>query len=191
MKKAGRVTSWNADQGYGFIDVHADVKDIFFHITALQNRSVRPKPGDRVMFELGKGKDGRMQASNVSILGAPEPQNQASVLPVFLAAIALAAIFAGALGGFLPRLAGAISLVMSIVAFLAYNADKTRANRKEWRTPEAHLHFLALCGGWPGALAAQHLLRHKNRKQEFQAAFWGTVVLNIGAMVLWKTLVPA
>jgi len=52
-----------------------------------------------------------------------------------------------------------------------------------------NLHFLALCGGWPGALAAQHLLRHKNRKQAFQVVFWGTVALNIGALVLWMTTI--
>ncbi len=51
------------------------------------------------------------------------------------------------------------------------------------------MHLIVLCGGWPGALAAQHLLRHKNRKQEFQIVFWGTVALNIGALVLWKTAI--
>ncbi|WP_272956342.1 DUF1294 domain-containing protein [Cupriavidus necator] len=46
-----------------------------------------------------------------------------------------------------------------------------------------------MCGGWPGALAAQHLLRHKNRKQEFQIVFWATVALHIGALALWRTTV--
>ncbi|MHA7680384.1 DUF1294 domain-containing protein [Cupriavidus sp. PET2-C1] len=191
MKKAGRIKSWHADKGYGFIDIHADVKDIFFHVTALRHRAVQPKPGDRVTFELGKGKDGRLQATNVSILGTPKGQgqgqrqaSQAHLLPAVTAAAALMAIAGGALSGYLPRYAGLVSLVMSAVAFLAYALDKNSAKHDAWRTPEARLHFLALCGGWPGALAAQHLLRHKNRKQEFQLVFWGTVALNLGALVM-------
>ncbi len=188
MKKAGRIKSWHPDKGYGFIDIHADLKDVFFHVTALQTRSVKPKPGDRVSFELAKGKDGRMQALNVTIAGAPKSTGgEASWLPAFVALSALATIVICSLGGYLPRLAGIISVLASIVAFLAYSDDKGRANRNAWRIPEANLHFIALCGGWPGALAAQHLLRHKNRKQAFQVVFWGTVVLNIGALALWKT----
>jgi uncharacterized membrane protein YsdA (DUF1294 family) len=37
---------------------------------------------------------------------------------------------------------------------------------------------LALIGGWPGALIAQQVLRHKSRKNAFQFMFWMTVVLN-------------
>ncbi|WP_455289157.1 cold-shock protein [Cupriavidus necator] len=59
MRRAGRVKTWHADKGFGFIDVHADTNDVFFHITAPQTRAVTPTPGDRVSFELGKGRDGR------------------------------------------------------------------------------------------------------------------------------------
>ncbi|QQX85227.1 cold shock and DUF1294 domain-containing protein [Cupriavidus necator] len=191
MKKAGRIKSWNADKGYGFIDVHADVKDVFFHVTAVQTRSVQPKPGDRVSFVIARGKDGRMQALNVTIVGAQKSATSAdaSWLPALLGLAALAVIITSSLGGYLPRQVGIVSLLTSIVAFVAYAVDKARASRNAWRISEANLHFLALCGGWPGALAAQHLLRHKNRKQEFQVTFWGTVALNIGAMALWKTVI--
>lgn len=189
MRKAGRVKSWNAEKGYGFIDVHADLKDIFFHITALQNRSAKPKPGDRVTFELCKGKDGRTQAVNVSIAGAPKHQSEVSVMPVMVAVAALMAMVGAAWIGYLPRYVGAISFLLSLMTFVTYAIDKARANQNTWRIPEANLHLLALCGGWPGALAAQHLLRHKNKKPEFQVTFWGTVALNIGAIVLWKTMI--
>ncbi|PLP96292.1 DUF1294 domain-containing protein [Cupriavidus pauculus] len=191
MKKAGRIKSWHADKGYGFIDIHADLKDVFFHASALRTRVVQPKVGDRVSFELANGKDGRMQALNVSIAGVPESGTGAGAnwLPAFVGVVALAAIVLGTLGGYFPRLVGIVSVMASVIAFLAYADDKARANRKVWRIPEAHLHFVALCGGWPGALAAQHLLRHKNRKQAFQAVFWATVVLNIGALALWKTVI--
>ncbi|MGO4762746.1 DUF1294 domain-containing protein [Cupriavidus sp. 2KB_3] len=190
MKKAGRIKSWHADKGYGFIDIHADLKDVFFHVSALQTRSGQPKPGDRVSFELARGKDGRMQALNVAIAGAPKSGGGgANWLPALIGLAALAIIVVGALRGDLPRQAGIVSVLASVIAFLAYADDKARANRKAWRIPEANLHLIALCGGWPGALAAQHLLRHKNRKQAFQVVFWGTVALNIGALVLWKTII--
>ncbi|MFS8979820.1 DUF1294 domain-containing protein [Cupriavidus necator] len=51
------------------------------------------------------------------------------------------------------------------------------------------MHLFALCGGWPGALAAQHLLRHKYRKRAFQVKFWGTVAVNVVAMVLWQYVI--
>uniref|UniRef100_UPI003F4933F8 DUF1294 domain-containing protein n=1 Tax=Cupriavidus yeoncheonensis TaxID=1462994 RepID=UPI003F4933F8 len=191
MKKAGRIKSWHADKGYGFIDIHADLKDVFFHVTALQTRSVQPRPGDRVSFELTRGKDGRMQALNVRIAGAPKSTVSAgaSWLPALVSLAALATIVVGAFGGYLPRQAGIVGILASVVAFLAYYEDKARASRKAWRIPEANLHLIALCGGWPGALAAQHLLRHKNRKQAFQIVFWGTVTLNLGALVLWKAAI--
>lgn len=191
MRKAGRVKTWHADKGFGFINVHADTKDVFFHVTALQTRAVTPTPGDRVSFELGKGGDGRIQALNVAIVGAPKGRSDASPWPVFAALAALGLIAGGALLGYFPRRAGIVGLLASLITFFAYDADKKRASRNAWRTPESTLHLLALCGGWPGALAAQHLLRHKNRKRAFQVTFWGTVAVNVGAMMLWRSVMAA
>jgi uncharacterized membrane protein YsdA (DUF1294 family) len=42
--------------------------------------------------------------------------------------------------------------------------------------------MIALLGGWPGALLAQKLLRHKSKKQSFQVVFWATVLLNCGVL---------
>ena len=78
--------------------------------------------------------------------------------------------------------------VASVVAFIAYAIDKSAAQNGRWRTKESSLHMFALIGGWPGALAAQRLLRHKSSKQAFQMAFWGCVALNCAA--LGWTLTP-
>ncbi|MBU1980413.1 MAG: DUF1294 domain-containing protein, partial [Gammaproteobacteria bacterium] len=59
---------------------------------------------------------------------------------------------------------------------------KGAARNDQWRTPESTLHLFALVGGWPGALAAQRLLRHKSKKQPFQMMFWTTVVLNCSTL---------
>jgi uncharacterized membrane protein YsdA (DUF1294 family) len=71
--------------------------------------------------------------------------------------------------------------VASAITFLVYAADKTAARKGRWRIPEATLHILALIGGWPGALIAQQLLRHKTQKQPFRFIFWITVILNLAA----------
>lgn len=78
--------------------------------------------------------------------------------------------------------------ITSIVTYVVYAIDKRAAIKGRWRVPEAHLHLLALAGGWPGAWVAQRTLRHKSIKRSFRFVFWITVLLNavilIGLMVL-------
>jgi uncharacterized membrane protein YsdA (DUF1294 family) len=74
------------------------------------------------------------------------------------------------------------SLLMSALAFIAYALDKSAAKNNRWRTPERTLHWLALLGGWPGALLAQRVLRHKSKKTAFLLVFWLTVLINCAAL---------
>jgi uncharacterized membrane protein YsdA (DUF1294 family) len=87
------------------------------------------------------------------------------------------AVFAGRL----PRAVLTFYLGASAIAFVAYALDKSAARHDRWRTPERTLHLFGLIGGWPGALFAQRLLRHKSSKVEFQRVCWATVVLNCTA----------
>ncbi len=82
----------------------------------------------------------------------------------------------------LPALILSLYTGTSILAFIAYDVDKSAAAHNRWRTPERTLHLIALLGGWPGALAAQWLVRHKSAKASFQMVFWLTVLLNCGAL---------
>lgn len=90
-----------------------------------------------------------------------------------------------------PWLVPAVYAAMSLVTFFAYGLDKRAARRGTRRIPEATLHVLSLLGGWPGALVAHGLLRHKTRKQPFRAVFWATVAANLGllAALVWAYLV--
>jgi len=72
----------------------------------------------------------------------------------------------------------------SVVTFFVYMSDKSAARKDQGRTKEKTLHLLGLMGGWPGALIAQKLLRHKTRKLSFQVAFWATVLINC-AGIIW------
>ncbi|MEG2941275.1 MAG: DUF1294 domain-containing protein, partial [Thermomonas sp.] len=61
-------------------------------------------------------------------------------------------------------------------------------NTRWRRMPEDTLHLLDVLGGWPGALIAQQLHRHKTVKASFQTAFWFSVLLNLGvAFLLWRS----
>lgn len=92
------------------------------------------------------------------------------------AAFFAALVWVTALG--MPRFVLLGYAVLSALAYIAYGLDKRAARRGEWRTREATLHLLALLGGWPGALIAQRVFRHKTGKAPFQAVYWITVGLN-------------
>jgi len=82
-----------------------------------------------------------------------------------------------ALGGtsWLPLLA---YLLVSLLSLLLYWQDKRQARAQGSRTPEKVLHASELCGGWPGALLAQQLFRHKTRKPAYQLRFWAIVAVH-------------
>ena len=57
---------------------------------------------------------------------------------------------------------------------------------EQLRIRESTLHLFSLLGGWPGALIAQELFRHKAKKLEFQFFYWITVVANCLTLA-WST----
>ena len=72
--------------------------------------------------------------------------------------------------------------IVSVLAFFLYWSDKRKARTDAWRTPENVLHAVELAGGWPGALLAQQVFRHKTRKVSYQLLFWLIVLLH---QVFW------
>ncbi|WP_236721953.1 DUF1294 domain-containing protein [Pseudomonas frederiksbergensis] len=98
---------------------------------------------------------------------------------VFLALCALPAFGSMLLGwrgiSLIPLAAYAI---VSLLAFFLYWSDKRKAQADSWRTPENVLHAIELAGGWPGALLAQQVFRHKTRKVSYQLVFWIIVLLH-------------
>jgi uncharacterized membrane protein YsdA (DUF1294 family) len=106
------------------------------------------------------------------------PPLASAIVFVFAAFLALATM-----QGKLSALLLALYLVASIVAFTVYASDKSAAHNGRWRTRESTLHLLALIGGWPGALIAQKVLRHKSKKQPFQVIYWITVTVNCTLLV--------
>ena len=69
-------------------------------------------------------------------------------------------------------------LGMSLLSIWQYARDKHNAQTGAWRIPEKQLHTVELLGGWPGALLAQQLLRHKTKKASYQGVFWLIVLIH-------------
>ncbi|MBH0066837.1 DUF1294 domain-containing protein [Pseudoalteromonas sp. NZS100] len=74
--------------------------------------------------------------------------------------------------------------VLSAITFLMYAWDKRSSHKKVNRTPERTLQLLALFGGWPGALLAQQLLRHKSQKRRFIVMLWLYILINAGCSII-------
>ena len=58
-------------------------------------------------------------------------------------------------------------ILINLVTFVIYGADKWKAKAGKRRVPEKTLLVLTLIGGSVGALFAMLLFRHKTRKLEF------------------------
>jgi len=185
MRYQGRISNWKDEKGFGFISPNGGGNQVFVHIKSFSNRQRRPVGDELVTYELKVDAKGRTQAEDVAFVGeraqsntSPERRNTSLVL----AAVFIVIVSVSSLVGMLPFAVLWLYLFGSAVTFLAYAFDKSAAMNNRWRTQESTLHLFALIGGWPGALAAQKLLRHKSKKQSFQIVFWSTVILNCSAL---------
>ncbi|WP_304525885.1 cold shock and DUF1294 domain-containing protein [Halomonas sp. I5-271120] len=181
----GRIADWKDDRGFGFISPDSGGDRLFFHVSGMARGASRPSVGDSVSYEMSTASDGKARAVNVrpAGLGAVSGMlmskrmlfSAAALLPfpVLWRLVDTGKLPASSLSGF----AG-----MSALTFVLYGLDKWAAQREAQRTSENTLHFCALLGGWPGALLAQQVFRHKSSKRPFQIIFWFTVVLNCGVL---------
>lgn len=195
MRFVGKLKSWNDERGFGFIEPVRSGKDIFVHIKAFPPGSGRPSIGQTLTFEVEPGPNGKSRAHSVEYLvlsgttkqhrpysPAPWSLPRALAIPAFVAFW-----FYVASRWQVKSVVFEVYIGLSLVTFLAYALDKSAAINGRWRTPEKTLHLLGLAGGWPGALLAQQLLRHKCSKTSFVAVFWITVVANVTAFFAWHS----
>ena len=62
----GTVKWFNASKGFGFIQPDDGSKDVFVHISAVEGAGLSTlNEGQKVQFELVKGKDGKTSAGNL------------------------------------------------------------------------------------------------------------------------------
>ena len=62
----GIVKWFNASKGFGFLQPEDGSKDVFLHISDVQRAGMQePREGDRIEYELQRGQQGRVSASNL------------------------------------------------------------------------------------------------------------------------------
>jgi uncharacterized membrane protein YsdA (DUF1294 family)/cold shock CspA family protein len=179
-RQQGVLADWNDDRGFGFITPAAGRSRVFVHVSAFP-RGRRPVTGCEVTYTELRDDRNRTRASDVRYLGPVSGRRAGpSGIPLALAAATLFfTLLVGLLVvGELPATLLAAYGLFSGVAFLMYGADKSAAEQGRWRTSESTLHTIALMGGWPGALVARRVFRHKTIKQPFRTIFWFTVIAN-------------
>jgi uncharacterized membrane protein YsdA (DUF1294 family)/cold shock CspA family protein len=191
MRFDGTIKTWNDDRGFGFIIPAQGGQEIFFHIKAFRSGG-RPQVGQAVTFEVELGPEGKKRAKVVEPLRSARPAvhrmregpaqwgtSTYFAIPAFLVLYLVAAVLWR-----VPAWVAVVYVGASVLAFLIYAADKSAAVADTWRVSESTLLAIGLLGGWPGAIVAQQLLRHKSSKASFRSAFWGTVMLNVAAFLL-------
>lgn len=192
-RQKGVLADWNDDRGFGFIAPAAGGSRVFVHVSAFP-RGRRPVTGCEVTYAELRDERNRARASDVRYLGVVSAgRTGASGVPLALAA---ATLFFALLVGLLvlEELPVTLLVVYSLfsgVAFLMYGADKSAAEQGRWRTSESTLHTIALMGGWPGALVARRVFRHKTVKQPFRTIFWFTVIANCVALAWFVHEAPS
>ncbi|WP_070988899.1 DUF1294 domain-containing protein [Halofilum ochraceum] len=189
MRQQGKVTSWNDAKGFGFITPSNGGAPVFVHISAFP-RGRRPMANDAVTYSVTRDARKRLKAEKVlhQQRGTHDLVRARGLIPaLFILAAFFAAILYSVVSGRAPLAVVGFYALMSVVSFVMYALDKAAAKRGGWRTTEASLHLVELIGGWPGALVAQRVFRHKTRKQPFQFIFWSAVVANMVALA-WLLL---
>lgn len=186
MRLQGKIDGWNDDKGYGFVLQNGTGNKAFVHIKAFTGKRRRPINGDLITYELAKDSRGRGSAVNIRFTGDVQTNSRSmkdnNLGNLFLASLFLFLIISIAMN-WLPYQVALLYILASVVTFSLYAIDKSAAKKNQWRTQESTLQIFSLFGGWPGAMLAQRILRHKSSKQSFQTVFWATVVLNCAALV--------
>lgn len=188
MRYQGKITEWRDEQGFGFITQNGDGQRLFLHIKSFSSRRRRPVLNDSVTYTHAVDRKGRMQAEHVEFSGEAVKKRvsarRETARPLYFAAVFSILIVSLSVLGLLHWKIAILYAVLNVVTWFLYMFDKEAARKAGQRRPENTLHLLSLMGGWPGALLAQRMFRHKSSKQSFQEVYWVTVFLHCG-LVIW------
>ena len=78
---------------------------------------------------------------------------------------------------------GSYLLLLSIITYFAYRADKYKAKKKQYRTKEKTLLLLSFFGGAFGGFPAMYIYHHKTRGEH-----WYFTAVNLIGIILHITM---
>jgi len=185
MRYKGHIKTWDNKKGFGFIKPADGGSTVFVHISGIKNRKAPLQIDEEVSYTLTKDPEGRFLAENVLryIDKTPSISNIRIITIACLITLTFYSLFIFTkipIEKFISILV--VYFILSIITFKTYKFDKLSAIDNQRRVPEKNLHLLSIIGGWPGAMLAQEILRHKSKKQPFKSLFWLGVVINFGLL---------
>jgi len=65
MRTHGKLTKWNDERGFGFIEPTTGTEDLFVHVSAFPRDGIRPCIGELVSYEVDLTGDGKRRAVRV------------------------------------------------------------------------------------------------------------------------------
>ena len=74
-------------------------------------------------------------------------------------------------------------VIVNIIAFIAYGADKQKAKKGKWRISENTLLLLAVLGGSIGAICGMKAFHHKTKKATFSVGLPVILILQIVLLI--------
>jgi uncharacterized membrane protein YsdA (DUF1294 family)/cold shock CspA family protein len=185
LRVTGQITSWNEPKCYGFAQARVGGREIFLHANDIVGKTKRLSVSQRVSYIQSTDRQGRACGIAILLDGESLPEGRLAAgayFSFFVVFMVFVFLMASCLLGYLSVIVVGWHFVLSVITYFVYSKDKKAAQKKHWRIKESTLHLLSLFGGWPGAMIAQSILRHKTKKKEFRVGFWFTVLCNIGLL---------
>nr|WP_136252545.1 cold shock and DUF1294 domain-containing protein [Ningiella ruwaisensis] len=197
MRFQGKLSNWNDEKGFGFVEPNGGGNRAFVHIKSFAKSSRRPVEGDILIYEQTEEQPGKFKALNVTLAAdnkrkkndsrAQQYKSRRSSKRTLEKSLSLSfclIIFYLVMTQTLPKELFWFLIGANVLTFIFYWIDKRAAQHRQRRVPEANLHMMSLLGAWPSALLAQLKLRHKSSKAEFLRVYRVTIAVNIAA-VFW------
>lgn len=184
-ERSGVLVTWNDARGFGFIrpdPVASGVQgtDVFVHVAAFGRGAERPVAHARILYRMGRGRDGRPIAARARLAAPARPiVGRLSALRLrpreariaASGALALLALLAVGIGRMPVEFLGPY-IGMGLMSLVLYRSDKVNARADGWRVSETTLHATDLIFGIIGGLLAQGLYGHKTAKPGYRAITW-------------------
>ncbi len=74
--------------------------------------------------------------------------------------------------------------IVNILGLFLMGFDKSRARRRGWRVPEAHLFIVAVIGGSIGTILGMYIFRHKTKHWYFVYGLPAILLIQLGLVAV-------